>query len=240
MPNQPIDEKVFNELMRSISHDLRNPLAAVVTNLAFSRGLIDDPTAIEDLTEAVDDSVIACDVMQMIVANLDIILKGDAPHPTLHSVTVSAVVADVIKRFRPRASQARVAINFEPPAESAKALLDRTYFALSVENIIANGVTHSPKNTSVDISVITEEDGTSVHFVDAGLVIPEELRDLAVSATAHTRAGRVEHTRYSRGLGLLCASRAATAAGASMHLSEHEGRNRFTLHIHNFGPLSRR
>lgn len=225
-----IDDHLLRELMSSLSHDLRNPLAAVVTNLAFSKGLGGLPLTNQDVAEALDDSIIACDVMQMIVANLDLIIRGSFRQSTLHLVTVAATVKEVVKRIETRTAQAHVTIRFEEPEIRLQALLDRTHFALAVENLISNTVVHSPKSSTIRISVASEGPDLCVHFDDQGIIIPPPLRTFAVSAMSHTRAGRRSETRYSRGLGLLSASRAAILAGATLELtSVDEGWNRFTL-----------
>ncbi len=224
-----IDESLLRQLMSSLSHDLRNPLAAVVTNLAFSKGLMHGPPTNPDMVEALDDSIIACDVLQMIVSNLDVIIRSTTEKASLHLVTVAATVTDVVNRVQPRAVQSRVDLKFQEPPVRLQALLDRTRFAVAVENLIANAIVHSPKSGTVRSAVASEGPDVCVHFYDQGIVIPEALRAFATSPMSHTRAGRREQTRYSRGLGLLCASRAAITSGASLELSSEDGWNRFTL-----------
>ncbi|HHH11465.1 MAG TPA: HAMP domain-containing histidine kinase [Sorangium sp.] len=226
-----IDDGMLRELMSSFSHDIRNPLAAIITNLAFSRGLGNQLPSNPDVAEALDDSIIACDVLQMIVSNMDVITKTSTHHVTRHLVTVAAVVKDVVKRVNTRAAQSRVNISFEEPPVRLQALLDRTNFALAIQNLIGNAITHAPKSTTVRVVVTSAGPDVCVHFEDEGIVIPPALRDYAVSPMGHTRAGRREETRYSRGLGLLSAARAATLAGASLELSStDDGCNCFTLH----------
>lgn len=212
-----LDDAQLRELLHLMSHDLRNPLAAIVTNLEFAKRLLSRLSVDPDLSESVDDSVTACDVLRQIVANFDLLVKGRDLTVTLHEIDVAATVADVAKRCRERAEQAGLAIDLREAQVPMRTMIDKSLFALAVENLIANSLQHAPRRSTVVIELRSgAADRADVVIADEGPAIAEALRETALGPQGHTHAGRNDGTRYGRGLGLLAANAAAAACGCEL------------------------
>lgn len=218
-----VDDAELRELLHLVSHDLRNPLAAIVTNLEFARRLVVEEQVDQDLRESVEDSVVACDVLKRVVANFDVLAKGKDVNPTLGELGVATVVLDVVRRCRERADQASLTIDVDDGGVTAQAMLDKSLFALAIENLIANSIQHAPRNTSITVKVTEDDRGIVVTVGDAGKGVPEDHRDAAMGATSHTPKGRLGPTRYGRGLSLLSAHAASSLTGVAMELDGEDG-----------------
>ncbi len=223
-----VGDAQLRELLHLISHDLRNPLAAIVTNLEFAKRLLSRISVDQDLAESVEDSVTACDVLRRIVANFDVIVKGRDIGVTLQEIDVGDAVREVARRCKDRADQGGLEIVVLGAETGIRTMLDRILFSLAIENLISNGIQHGPRGSQIRIS-LTQNDGTiDIRFADDGSAIPEAARDLAVSAEGHSPSGRTDETRYGRGLGLLAARAAAAACGCTLHIGGTTS-NVFTL-----------
>lgn len=218
-----VDDAELRELLHLVSHDLRNPLAAIVTNLEFARRLVVEEEVDQDLRESVEDSVVACDVLKRVVANFDVLAKGRDVNPTLGEVSVAAVVQDVARRCRERAEQASLTIDVDDGGVKSQAMLDKSLFSLAVENLIANSIQHAPRDTSISVRVEEEDRGVTVTVGDTGKSVPADHRALAMEPKSHTPKGRQGPTRYGRGLSLLSARAAASLTGVEMELDGVDG-----------------
>ena len=82
----------LEELMHAVAHDLRNPLAAIMTNMEFARTLVARNAVDPDLADAIEDSAAACTVLQSIVSNLDVVLRRGKLKGSLNRVDLLTLV----------------------------------------------------------------------------------------------------------------------------------------------------
>lgn len=225
-----VDDEQLRELLHLMSHDLRNPLAAIVTNLEFAKRLLARVSVDPDLAESVEDSVTACDVLRRIVANFDVIAKGRELMVTMQDIDVGAALEEVSKRCRDRAQQAGLQIIVEGAQLGERTMLDRTLFNLATENLISNSIQHGPRGSTIMVRLVSSGAHADVTIADDGPAIPPELHEIALGPDGHTPRGRTDGTRYGRGLGLLAARAAATACGCTLSLSG-DTTNVFTLRV---------
>lgn len=225
-----VDDATLRRMCHLVTHDLRNPLAAIVTNLEFAVRILEEGDVDPDLAEAVQDSVTACDVLRRIVSNFDLVAKGDAMPTAQSNLVLEQVVQDVVRRCQARADQAELQIVVKAEG-TTKVKSDRTMLALALENLLSNSIQHGPSRSQIDVVVSAESDRAVVTIHDRGLVLEGEDDALAMSVEAHTMEGRKPNSRYGRGLGLLCAQLAAQMAGAEVGLSSADGVNRFRLSL---------
>lgn len=226
-----LSDATLRSLFHLLSHDLRNPLAAIVTNLEFAKRLLSQTPVDQDLTESVEDSAMACDVLRRIVSNFDVLVKGERLMVTIHEVEVMDVVREVLRRCKDRAAQATVEITLQEEGEIGRAMLDRSMFALTLENLLSNSIQHSPRGSVARVVVRRLDDGIRLTLHDRGGAISEELRTFALEPEAHTASGRRDGSRYGRGLGLLSARAAACATGIELSVGGEGVDSQFTLDI---------
>ena len=224
-----IGDAELRRMLLLLTHDLRNPLAAIVTNLEFSRRSLARTDPHGDVGEAVDDSVAACDLLRRMLANLDVLIRGDDLKPTLGEVDLIAAVHDAVRRNKVHAVQADLTLESRCDIEQARALLDKELVALTLDNLLTNSIQHAPRRSRIEMLIAQVPDGVAITVCDLGPAIPVDVRDHALSPAAHTHEGRTADTRYSRGLGLLAARAAAVANGSSVQIDGDEHGSRMTV-----------
>lgn len=159
-------------LLRSVSHDLRTPLAsirAVATDLRDGVPY-DAETRVELLTTVCDE----VDRLDRFVANLLSMSRIDAGvfEPDRQAVDAHEIVADRVKQLAPLLRQVRVRIDI--PDDTP--LLDADYAQLEqvFNNLLANAARHAPPDSDVWIAAIRESAMVRLEVSDQGTGIPPE------------------------------------------------------------------
>ncbi len=224
-----VDDATLRQLLRALSHDIRNPLAAIVTNLEFAKRLLVRLELDPDLTEAVDDSAAACDVLQRIVTNLDVLAKHDQLTGSMNESIVAPICQEIVGRCENRARQSGLVLVLEGDTCEARLVIDRTLFSLALENLISNAIQYGPSGSTIRIELVEEPGQLRVSVHDEGGTVPTQLRPLATSPAGNTPKGRQPETRYGRGVGLLAAKLAAAGSGAELRLGSEGGHSRMDI-----------
>jgi K+-sensing histidine kinase KdpD len=212
------------ELLALLAHDLRNPLAALLTNISFVRSTL-KPGATE-VEEALSDSALSCAMLAFFVGNLDVLGRSlSDSSPPRRPTFARRAVSDAVLRFGPHATLLGVRVEVLPGPHVPTVLVDPGFFGRALDNLIANALQYSPPKGTVEIECLVRGDRGVVIVTDEGPTVPVELRELALLAEEQTQAKQRYEARYGRGLGLYCAAEAARIAGAEVVIGEHRGRS---------------
>ncbi len=229
------------EALTLLAHDLKNPLAAVLTNLGFVRGVVDeldpesrpDPAALDDVREAMFDVRLACESLQRFVSNLEVLARdlGVArPPPSGESppIDLLSIADEIANRQRETADARRITIRVDA-ATDAWARGDRDALVRAADNVLADALQHAPAGSVVRIEVARSDAEATLTVLDRGAVVPPELRIEAASRAGQTRAKGRPEARYGRGLALYVAAVAARAGGGRLELADRDGESAMTL-----------
>lgn len=167
-------ERQRSALLRSVSHDLRTPLAVIEAAASDLRdGAHHDATSTRELLELISDETHRLD---RLVANLLSLGRIDAGVlvPNLQSVDVRELVEAARARLDRVLRDADVRVDVPPglpPISADHALLDQV-----VTNLLENAVRHSPPGTAVRVGA--RQIGNTVQLVvaDDGPGISSEVR----------------------------------------------------------------
>jgi NtrC-family two-component system sensor histidine kinase KinB len=216
----PVERNLVGELIALVTHDLRNPLAALQSNIDFMRTSGGEMSA--DFREALDDGIISCDALGHVIANLEIIsrtLKGRVVDREVIGleVTAAAVVDSVRKVAEARGLSLTVVV--EESGRDVDVRSNGESFGRALANLLHNAIQFSPSRGEVRVVVRGEVDRGVVRVEDGGATFAASTRASVFTAEGQVAAKSDGDGRYSRGLGLLCASLAAVAAGAEVATS---------------------
>jgi signal transduction histidine kinase len=212
-----LDSVTFGELLGLLAHDLRNPLSALHSNLGFLTSIVRDDT---DAVEAVSDGLVSCEGLAHIIDNIDLLgqtMRG-AQHGEGTRLDVRMLVAEVVAAARPMAESHNVSVVVNPISEDATAEGSRDLLVRALANLLRNSIQHSPGGASVRVSVVRDDAGLAVLLEDAGVSLPEAIRAAVFTPQGQIGAKSAPAGRYSRGLGLLSAGLAASAARATVRV----------------------
>src|SRR4051812_11725303 len=206
-------EKVRDDLMKMIVHDLKSPLTSVLATMEMlidgdfgqldvgqKKALGDAEGKAEDLLALINDLL---EVRKLEEAELALELQPIAPGALLHEVE-----HEFAMRFQQEGAQCTVEVNDDAPVfEADKALIKRV-----LGNLVQNSLTHSANAVKLQLSARREGDGILFTVADNGPGIPPEYHEVIFRKFEQVRTPNVPRTRSS-GLGLAFCKMAVEAHG---------------------------
>lgn len=195
-------EKVRDDLMKMIVHDLKSPLASIIATLEMvsdgdfgtvnseqKQALCDAEAKAEDLLALIEDLL---EVAKIEEAALDLEKEQIAP---------AAFIAEVVHEWQHRLQQEKATVHVgisddAPIFEADKFLLKRVF-----SNLIQNAVTHSSR--AVELTIGARRDDGSILFTvaDNGPGIPVEYQEVIFQKFGRAKTPLLPGVRSS-GLGL--------------------------------------
>jgi two-component system sensor histidine kinase KdpD len=214
-------------LLRSVSHDLRSPLTAILASAdaLASPGLTLAPEDRLGLAETIRDEATRLDRVVEQLLDLSRLEAGAAePHRELWHV--DELVAQALSGLGTEAGRVRLEIGSEtPPVEVDAAQVERV-----LANLLDNALQYSPPGSFV---LLRAEPGVTelrIHVVDSGAGLPDEQRDALFQPFRRGAAG------HGSGLGLAIARGFAEANGGRLWAQDDPGGGHLVLSL----PLAER
>src|SRR3954465_1312890 len=217
-------ERVRDDLMKMIVHDLKTPLTSVLATMEMladgdfgaittsQRAAIGDAESkAEDLLALIDDSL---EVARIEEANITLTLAPMAPGALL-----AELVHEWGHRFQQDGSTASVSVADDAPVFLGdKGLIKRVF-----SNLIQNAVTHSSHPVHLDPSARRAGHGVLFTVTDDGPGIPPEYHELIFRKFGQVEMPRSPRTRSS-GLGLTFCKLVVERHRGRIWLKSAEGR----------------
>lgn len=217
-------EKVRDDLMKMIVHDLKTPLTSVLATLEMlsdgdfgqvtttqKAAIGDAETKSEDLLALIDDIL---EVARIEEANISLTLAPMAPGALL-----AELVHEWGHRFQQEGTTASVSVADDAPVFSGdKGLIKRVF-----SNLIQNAVTHSSHAVRLELSARRAGRGVLFTVTDNGPGIPPEYHDLIFRKFGQVEMPRSPRTRSS-GLGLTFCKLVVERHGGRIWVKSAEGK----------------
>ena len=215
--------------IQEASHELRNPLAVIRTNLEVA---LDDPDAsVEDLRATAEVVNRSTARMSVLVDDLLTYAREGAPVREVGSVDLDEVVADAVADFAAGAQARTLDLVAEPaPArEPVRVVGDRVALRQAVANLVANAVRLAPGGTAVRLAAGREGPWVWIAVDDAGPGIPAEDHEHVFERFWRGDPQRARAEGRS-GLGLAIVRQVAALHGGEVRLAANaRGGSTFTL-----------
>jgi two-component system sensor histidine kinase KdpD len=206
-------------LLRSVSHDLRTPLATIRAVASDLRsGTVYEQEARNELLDLVGDEAERLDRLVANLLSLSRIESGEW-QPTMRALDLDELLRERVRRLRRLFDQTKLILDVDPDVP----LVDGDYTQLQqvVTNLLENAARHAPPQSSVVISVARSADGT-------GVVL--RVRDEGVGVLAHEREQVFEPFRrgaasgtVGSGVGLAICKAIVEAHGGSIRVERTPG-----------------
>lgn len=209
-----VDEQ-RSALLRSVSHDLRTPLAtirAVTTDLRAGASF--DPATQDDLLELVADEAERLDRIVENLLNMSRIEAG-ALQPDRQAVAIDELVVDRVQRLTRLFEGATVCASF--PDDLPYVDADYVQLDLVVTNLLENASRHSPPGTEVRVGALLQGDYVQISVSDQGPGIAIDDRCAVFEPFSTGKGSR------SSGVGLAICRAIVEAHGGSIWADENEG-----------------
>ena len=222
-------EKVRDDLMKMIVHDLKTPLTSVLASLEMAldgdfgvvseglrRALGDAEAKAEDLLALIEDLL---EVARIEETTLELDLQPLAP---------GALIAELVDEWRVRFKQEAAEVSTDvsddcPVFRADKGLMKRVF-----SNLIQNAITHAGSGVRIALSARPDEevggsDGVMFTVSDDGPGIPPEYHEVIFRKFERVKNPQLPRARNS-GLGLAFCKLVVEAHGGRIWVQSNEGR----------------
>ncbi|HVF40060.1 MAG TPA: ATP-binding protein [Gemmatimonadaceae bacterium] len=216
-------EKVRDDLMKMIVHDLKSPLTSVLATLELladgdfgplsdrQRGAVNDAEGkAEDLLALIED------ILE--VARIEEAAVQLSPEPIAPAALLTELIHEWSHRFHQERTLATILVDDDTPIFHAdKALLKRVF-----SNLIQNAVTHS--SSQIELALSARRSGDSILFTvsDNGPGIPPEYHEVIFRKFGQVASGSGPRVRSS-GLGLTFCKLVVDLHGGMIWVRSREG-----------------
>ncbi|HLK92059.1 MAG TPA: PAS domain-containing sensor histidine kinase [Polyangia bacterium] len=216
-------KRVRDEVLTTVSHDLRNSLNAIgfiATELARQGG---SPLATQIRSAATLADRLLADLGAMFAIESGALVLGRFMEP------IDSIVNEVADLFRPLADARAIRLRAVSERKGLTAFVDRHRMVQAVSNVVANAVEISDDGGQVDLAVKQVGDDVELAVSDTGPgIAPGEVARL-FDRSGWRRDGR---RRASVGLGLLISKQYVEAHGGRIRVQSQLGSgSTFTIAI---------
>jgi two-component system sensor histidine kinase/response regulator len=216
-------EKVRDDLMKMIVHDLKTPLTSVLATLEMlaegdfgdvttsqKAAINDAETRSEDLLGLIDDIL---EVARIEEADITLSLTPIAP---------GALLAELVYEWGHRFTQERTTTAVSVADDAPVFYGDKGLIKRVFSNLIQNAVTHSSRPVHLELSARRSGQGVLFTVSDNGPGIPPEYHDLIFRKFGQVEMPRSPRTRSS-GLGLTFCKLVVERHGGRIWVKSSEG-----------------
>jgi len=200
-----------DEFLALLAHELRNPLAPIVTALALMAAHEDEPAAVARYRAVVDRQT--RQLARLVDDLLDVsrITRGKiALKP--ERITVASALSSAIEASRPLLDERRHALSVDLGSEPLAIDADPVRIAQVFSNLLNNAAKYTEPGGHITVRAAREGDEVVVSVRDDGIGIPAEMIDRVFDLFVQTEAARGQ-APSGLGIGLTLVKRLVTLHG---------------------------
>lgn len=206
--------KLKDDLLASLSHDLRTPLTTIKAIAHELQPLGDERTfIIEEQADRLNRLV--TDLLQ------DARLKGGALSLDIQLNAADDLLGAVVQHVSAREDRDRLRVSLEDPSALSFGTFDFVHSLRILGNLVDNAFKYSPKDTPIDLTAGVHDGDLVFRVADRGQGIRAADRDVVF--TPFNRAESRERSARSGGLGLSIARRLAEAQDGTLTYADRDG-----------------
>ena len=216
-------QKVRDDLMNMIVHDMKTPLTSVLATLEMARdgdfGALTAPQAkalsdaegkAEDLLALIEDLLEVARIEEQTITL--------QPEPIAPAALLAEIVYDWGLRFKQEGAIATVDVSDDAPVFRA----DKVLIKRVLSNLVQNALTHTAGPVTLDLTARADANGILLTVTDDGPGIPSEYQEIIFRKFERVRAANAPRVRSS-GLGLTFCRLAVESHGGRIWVKSVEG-----------------
>jgi PAS domain S-box-containing protein len=194
-------DKLKEDLLSMIYHDLRSPLANVVSSLDVLKTMVevdDEPIVIKSLFEIAIRSTQR--IQRLINSLLDISrLEAGQIALDLKPASLEKLVQESVDTLKPVIENRRLEVSIEIPPGLPSLMIDEDMIRRVIINLVENAIKYAPINGLVNIHADQSNDFFHIRVQDNGPGIPQEKREEIFNKYTRLQ-GKVGYKGYGLGL----------------------------------------
>jgi signal transduction histidine kinase len=216
-------EKVRDDLMKMIVHDLKTPLTSIIATLEMLADGDLGPVGVPQQGALRDTENKAQELLHLIEDLLEVArIEETSIALDLEPLVPVALVHEIMHDWALRLQQERATTNIEVAADAPTFMADRALLKRVFGNLIQNSLVHS--STAVELRVFARPDPRGVLFTvaDNGPGIPPQYHEVIFHKFESVKTPNVPRVRSS-GLGLAFCRLVVEAHGGRIWVQSTEG-----------------
>lgn len=223
-------EKMRNNFISMVSHELRSPLAAVQQNLmVLMEGMVGElPEKAQEMLLRMKARIkglisLISDWLDLTrIESGELVIKRE-------SLDLREVLREVVDLLQPLADEKKVALSFMVQKNGSPVLGNREMMQMLFTNLVHNGIKYNREGGKVEIILEKEYQGLKVTVKDTGVGIPKENLPLIFEQFYRVKN---EKRIVGSGLGLSIVKKIVEAHFGSIEVSSEIGRGSvFSVHL---------
>ena len=217
-------EKLRDDLMKMIVHDLKSPLTSVLATIEMLMdGDFGELTA--DQKKALGDSEAKAEDLLALIEDLLEVRRIEETALTLNldPLAPGALLTEIVHEWQHRFQQDGATASIDVADDTPVFHADRPLIKRVIGNLIQNALTHSAHAVTLHLSVRKDGDGVLFTVADNGPGIPPEYHELIFRKFEQVRTPNVPRVRSS-GLGLAFCKLVVESHGGRIWVQSEEGR----------------
>ena len=210
-------EKLRDDLMKMIVHDLKSPLTSVLANLELLQASLAGADQAED-REVVDSALRSSRRMSRLVSDLLLLARADAGQLGQHGrCDLAEIAGEAAAEAAPLMGERHLVVDNDRPVR-VEGNTDELH--RMVLNLLDNAARHTPPHATVELS-LREDDGAAVlEVADDGPGIPAAMRSQIFDRFVRGEGPADTARGNGTGLGLAIVSAVAASHGGSVEATE--------------------
>ncbi|NPV78147.1 MAG: GAF domain-containing protein [Anaerolineae bacterium] len=191
-------DRIKSDFVNTVSHDLRSPLTAILGYIELLGRVGPLNEAQQDFVQRVVNSAQSITGLVDELLNLGRIEAGfDSRRENIH---LDQLIRLSLESFKPQIAEKQIRLVSDLAKEIPAIQANPVQMRQMVDNLLDNAIKYTPKNGSVTIRSIIEQNQIILQVADTGVGIPAS--DLPYIFDKFYRAGNVENAVAGTGLGL--------------------------------------
>jgi signal transduction histidine kinase len=167
--------EVKSNLMRTISHEFRTPLALIVTATDLLDKYIDRLDA-EQRRERFQAIRVQVKRLSDMLDDITFVVQGTLHHMTAHPsrINLDAYCRSIVEEIQMSIGKNHL-IDFSTDGQLITGIADKALIVRIVSNLLSNAVKYSPEHSPIRVMLYLSEDNAIIEVTDQGIGIePEE------------------------------------------------------------------
>jgi signal transduction histidine kinase/CheY-like chemotaxis protein len=204
---------VMGKLTLCVAHELNNPLDGIRRYLSLALMKKDDPGAVERYLAEVQKG------LQKMSMSIKSLMFSANPYkgPSRARDTLKNLLQDALKIMMFQASDQRVQVEFQPPAEFGDLQVEADLYYVFI-NIIKNALQAMPQGGNLQVRGSCKADQVEIAFEDTGPGLPPEEQDKIFEPFYSTKQGM-----QGLGLGLPICQKILARYGGRLEVESRPG-----------------
>jgi PAS domain S-box-containing protein len=223
-------DKLREDLTAMIYHDLRSPLANIISSLEIMATLVPMQEG-EPYKAVFDIASRSTERMQRMISGLLDInrLESGQPITSKEAVAANTLINDAVDTINPTARSKEISLVAEAPANLPEVQVDKDMMRRVLTNLLENAIKFSPNGATIQIGAAKNGEDLEIWVDDQGPGVPEGAREKIFEKFVQLNTGL---TSKGMGLGLTFCQLAVEAHGGKIWVENlPQGGSRFILSI---------